>query len=73
MVASTIPSSSSVMGLASFGTTKVVRRGIGDRGMPVTVERDGKLVRREKTIDVNAGDSVNLRFDFEGESQVASR
>ena len=39
----------------------------------VTVERDGKLVRREKTIDVNAGDSVNLRFDFEGDSQVASR
>ena len=39
----------------------------------VTLERDGKLVQREKTIDVNAGDSVNLRFDFDGDVQVASR
>lgn len=38
-----------------------------------TVERDGKQIRRERTIDVNAGDSVNLRFEFDKEEQVATR
>ena len=39
----------------------------------VTVERDGKQLKRERVIDVNAGDSVNLRFDFDSDGQVASR
>jgi len=39
----------------------------------VTVERDGKQVKRERVIDVNAGDSVNLRFDFDNVDKVATR
>jgi uncharacterized protein (TIGR03000 family) len=39
----------------------------------VTVERDGKQVQRERMIDVNAGDSVNLRFDFDTDTRVATR
>ncbi len=39
----------------------------------VTVERDGKQLKRERVVDVNAGDSVNLRFDFDNDSQIATR
>ncbi len=39
----------------------------------VTVERDGEKVTRKRYVDVNAGDSVNLRFDFDADEQVASR
>ena len=39
----------------------------------VTVERDGEQITRKRYVDVNAGDSVNLRFDFDTGEQVASR
>ncbi|MGI9515526.1 MAG: TIGR03000 domain-containing protein, partial [Pirellulaceae bacterium] len=39
----------------------------------VTVERDGEQITRKRYVDVNAGESVNLRFDFDTAEQVASR
>ena len=39
----------------------------------VTVNRDGQDVTREKVINVAAGDSVNLQFDFDLDEKVASR
>ncbi len=39
----------------------------------VTVNRDGQEVTREKVINVNAGDSLSLQFDFDLDEKVASR
>ncbi len=44
-----------------------------DYVVSVTITRDGQKVTKNRVIDVQAGESVDLRFDFEGENSVASR
>ena len=57
-----------------FSTTKLANgEAWEDYRVLVSVEVDGKTVQRERVINVNAGDSVNLRFDFDAEGQIASR
>jgi uncharacterized protein (TIGR03000 family) len=38
-----------------------------------TIVRDGKTITREKTIDVNAGNTYEMSFDFSNDSRVAAR
>ena len=57
-----------------FSTTKLANgEAWEDYRVLVSVEVDGKTVQRERVINVNAGDSVNLRFDFDADGQIASR
>jgi len=62
-------------GSMRYFSTKQLKDGQSWSGyqVTVTVERDGKQVKRERVIDVNAGDSVNLRFDFDADEQIAAR
>jgi len=43
-----------------------------DYKVEVSVERDGQVVTREKSLSLVAGQSQTVRFDFDGESRVAS-
>ncbi len=39
----------------------------------VTVNRDGEELTRNRVINIQAGESVDLHFDFDGENSIASR
>ena len=44
-----------------------------DYEVAVTIDHFGQSVTQRRVISVNAGDSVNLRFDFNDENKIASR